>query len=204
LKGILGVVNRPEHAVAVRVQLTAIWIDRARERLLVARPCPLQNAVRDRRACRSSSHRSIRVDRTAHETNLSDEFARPQQSQSQEMHPARVNRVIHLELHTRELAHARALYGELLGWQAEQICRREGSYVALELGSSLSGGMVQCPTGRALWLPYVEVSDVRDTLDRARGLGAAVLLEPREGPGGWRSVVSTSCGGELAFWQAKR
>ena len=30
-----------------------------------------------------------------------------------------------------------------------------------------------------------------------------VLLEPREGPAGWRSVVATPEGGEIAFWQPK-
>jgi predicted enzyme related to lactoylglutathione lyase len=35
-------------------------------------------------------------------------------------------------------------------------------------------------------------------------LGARVLLEPREGPAGWRSVIATPAGAELAFWQAKR
>jgi hypothetical protein len=31
-----------------------------------------------------------------------------------------------------------------------------------------------------------------------------VLLEPREGPAGWRSVVSAPQAGEIAFWQPKR
>jgi hypothetical protein len=30
-----------------------------------------------------------------------------------------------------------------------------------------------------------------------------VLLAPREGPAGWRSVVATPAGGEIAFWQRK-
>jgi len=30
-----------------------------------------------------------------------------------------------------------------------------------------------------------------------------VLLEPREGPAGWRSVVATEAGGELAMWQPR-
>jgi predicted enzyme related to lactoylglutathione lyase len=30
-----------------------------------------------------------------------------------------------------------------------------------------------------------------------------VLLAPREGPTGWRSVVATPEGGEIAFWQPK-
>jgi predicted enzyme related to lactoylglutathione lyase len=30
-----------------------------------------------------------------------------------------------------------------------------------------------------------------------------VLLEPREGPAGWRSVVSAPAGAEVALWQPK-
>ena len=63
--------------------------------------------------------------------------------------------------------------------------------------------MVECATRRPLWLPYVEVADAAEATERARALGASVLLGPREGPAGWRSVVATPAGGELAFWQAK-
>jgi hypothetical protein len=31
-----------------------------------------------------------------------------------------------------------------------------------------------------------------------------VLLEAREGPTGWRSVVATPAAGEIALWQPKR
>jgi predicted enzyme related to lactoylglutathione lyase len=55
-----------------------------------------------------------------------------------------------------------------------------------------------------MWLPYVEVADIHATTDHARVLGASVLLGPREGPAGWRSVVATGAGGEIAFWQSKR
>ena len=69
--------------------------------------------------------------------------------------------------------------------------------------AALGGGIVECETRRPLWLPYVEVPDVREATERARALGAAVLLEPREGPAGWRSVVAVPAGGEIAFWQPK-
>ncbi len=78
-----------------------------------------------------------------------------------------------------------------------------GSYLALELGR-LGGGIVECETPRPLWLPYVEVGAIERATERARDLGASVLLEPREGPAGWRSVVATGAGAELAFWQPKR
>jgi predicted enzyme related to lactoylglutathione lyase len=112
--------------------------------------------------------------------------------------------VVHLELHTGDLQRARAFYGQLCDWRADRIDTRHGSYLALELGGELGGGIVECSTQRPLWLPYVEVAEIGAATDRARDLGAAVLLEPREGPAGWRSVVATPAAGEIAFWQGKR
>jgi predicted enzyme related to lactoylglutathione lyase len=78
------------------------------------------------------------------------------------------------------------------------------SYLALGLANAIEGGIVERDQERALWLPYVEVADVAEATERARLLGAAVPLEPREGPAGWRSVVATPGGGEVALWQPKR
>jgi predicted enzyme related to lactoylglutathione lyase len=112
--------------------------------------------------------------------------------------------MVHLELRTGDLAAAQAFYAKLCGWRPERIETRHGSYLALDVGSGIGGGIVQCPTDRPLWLPYVEVQEIRETTDRARGLGARVLLEPREGPAGWRSVVATRDAAEIAFWQPNR
>jgi predicted enzyme related to lactoylglutathione lyase len=119
------------------------------------------------------------------------------------MSPSHANQVVHLELHTCDIARARAFYAKLCGWTAEQIDTRHGSYLALELGAGFGGGIVECGTRRALWMPYIEVARVDEATDRARRLGASVLLEPREGPAGWRSVVATPEGGEIAFWRPK-
>ena len=120
------------------------------------------------------------------------------------MKPGASHPVVHLELHTADLDRARDLYSELCGWHPERIEAGGGSYLALELGRGLGGGMVECRTHRSLWLPYVEVADLGRTTERARELGAAVSLEPREGPVGWRSVVATPEGAEVALWQPKR
>jgi hypothetical protein len=61
----------------------------------------------------------------------------------------------------------------------EWIQTRAGSYLALELGDGFGGGIVECGTGRPLWVPYVEVSEIAEATARARELGASVLLEPR-------------------------
>jgi predicted enzyme related to lactoylglutathione lyase len=125
-------------------------------------------------------------------------------SQTVRMSPARTRPVVHLELHTRDLATARSFYAGLFGWQPERIRTPFGSYLAVGLVDGIGGGIVQCPTERPLWLPYVEVGEIRESTDRARALGARVLLEPREGPAGWRSVVATPAAGEVALWQPKR
>jgi predicted enzyme related to lactoylglutathione lyase len=119
------------------------------------------------------------------------------------MRPPPANPVVHLELHTGDLQRARAFYARLCGWRSERIDAGPGSYLALELGGGVSGGGVECETRRPLWLPYVEVVDIAEATKRARLLGALVLLEPREGPAGWRSVVAAPAGAEVAFWQPK-
>jgi predicted enzyme related to lactoylglutathione lyase len=111
--------------------------------------------------------------------------------------------VVHLELHTSDLRRAHDLYAQLCGWRPELIDTDHGSYMTLNLGNGIGGGIVECGTRQSLWLPYVEVESVHESTARARRLGADLLLAPREGPAGWRSVVSTPAGGELAFWQQK-
>jgi len=108
--------------------------------------------------------------------------------------------VVHLELHTGDLPRACDFYAELCGWRPEQIRAGGGSYWSLGTGR----GVVECDAPAPVWLPYVAVRDVATSTDRAEALGASVLLDPREGPAGLRSVVSTPAGGEIALWQFKR
>ena len=106
--------------------------------------------------------------------------------------------VVHLELHTGDLAAACAFYGALCGWRPERVA----GYTALDVGDGIGGGVVECGTERSLWLPYVEVDDASAATARAEELGASVLLAPRAGPAGRRSVVASPAGGELAFRHA--
>src|SRR3954447_21284081 len=119
------------------------------------------------------------------------------------MNSHETNPVIHLELHTGDLRGAVDFYTRLFGWRPEKIHAGDGSYLALGMGQGVGGGVVECESKQPLWLPYVDVPDVKSTTEQARELGGEVLLGPREGPEGWRSVVSAPDGGEVAFWQAK-
>jgi len=116
---------------------------------------------------------------------------------------ATANPVVHLELHTGNLPRACSFYEQLCSWRPDRVHAGCGSYLALEMGDGVGGGMVQCQTQRPLWLPYVEVAEIGAFTERARRLGASVLLDSREGPAGWRSVVAAPDGGEIALWQSK-
>jgi predicted enzyme related to lactoylglutathione lyase len=111
--------------------------------------------------------------------------------------------VVHLELHTGDLRAASDFYARLLQWRPERIDTEHGCYTALGCGGMIGGGVVQCATERPLWLPYVEVDRIDLVTERARSLGASVLLGPREGPAGWRSIVSSPDGAQVALWQQK-
>jgi uncharacterized protein len=108
--------------------------------------------------------------------------------------------VVHLELHTGDLSRACDFYAGLLGWRREEIRAGGGSYWSLGTGR----GVVECDTPAPVWLPYVAVPDVSASTDLAESLGAGVLLDPREGPAGRRSVVATPAGGQIALWQPPR
>ena len=112
--------------------------------------------------------------------------------------------VVHLELHTKDLDGAAAFLADMFDWRREVIVRGSRSYTALELGGGFGGGgMVECETPTPLWVPYVEVESVAAATRHAQGLGAAVLLEPREGPAGRRSVITSPATGDLALWESK-
>lgn len=116
---------------------------------------------------------------------------------------APANSLVHLELLTGNLRRACAFYTRMFGWRAETVDLASSSYLRLELGNGIDGGVVECDSERSLWLPYVEVDEVAGASERACALGATLALAPREGPAGWRSVLTAPDGSQIALWQSK-
>jgi predicted enzyme related to lactoylglutathione lyase len=111
--------------------------------------------------------------------------------------------VVHLELHTGNGPGACSFLSQLLGWQSQRIGRAESAYLEVGMGERVSGGIVECGVGYPQWVPYAVVESIDRSTERADELGASVLLEPREGPAGWRSVVVSANSGAIALWQLK-
>lgn len=120
------------------------------------------------------------------------------------MTQARADPIVHLELQTPNLPRACSFYTRLFGWRVERVETNGFAYRTLELGRAIAGGIVENDAELARWLPYVQVVDITEATAHARLLGGSVLLEPREGPVGWRSIVAAPLGAEIALWQPKR
>jgi len=116
------------------------------------------------------------------------------------------NPFVHVELHTKDLAKAKAFYGKLFGWKLEDtpMPGGAGSYTMISVGEGTGGGMMTETNAPPHWLAYVGVDDIKASTQRARELGATVLQDVMDvGEYGSMSVVRDPTGATLALWQAK-
>lgn len=98
-----------------------------------------------------------------------------------------------VELNTRDIEEAKRFYPVVFGWTAETH-EGEMPYTEFHLGSEAVAGMMtmpeQVPAGMpAYWLVYFGTDDVDGASAQARDLGASVVVEPSDIPGGGRFAV---------------
>ena len=117
------------------------------------------------------------------------------------------NPFVHIELHTGDLAKAKAFYSSLFDWKLQDMPMPDGgSYTMINVGEGTGGGMMSTPAPGVPphWLAYVGVDDVAAATEKARALGAAVVQDVVEVAGyGWLSVLTDPTGATFALWQAK-
>jgi hypothetical protein len=118
------------------------------------------------------------------------------------------NPFVHIELHTDDVAKAKAFYSRLFGWKLEdmQMPGGGGSYTTINVGGGTGGGMMKNMDSGAPshWLAYVGVEDVASSTRNAKELGAKVLQEKMEvGSYGFMSLISDPTGAVFALWQPK-
>jgi uncharacterized protein len=91
-----------------------------------------------------------------------------------------------VDLGTNDAAGAKAFYGGLLGWEFDDLPTGEkGTYSTCRLrGRAVAGLYDRAETPG--WGSYISVDDVDEATGRARELGAEVLVEPFDTPGGGR------------------
>jgi predicted enzyme related to lactoylglutathione lyase len=117
------------------------------------------------------------------------------------------NPFVHIELHTGDLAKAKAFYSALFDWKLQDMPMPDGgSYTMINVGEGTGGGMMSNPAPGVPphWLAYVGVDDVAAATEKARSLGATICQEVMEVDGyGWLSILNDPTGATFALWQAK-
>jgi uncharacterized protein len=118
------------------------------------------------------------------------------------------NPFVHVELHTGDLAKAKAFYSRLFDWKLDDMPMpgEGGTYTMIGVGDGTGGGMMKSEPGEPPhWLAYVGVDDVASTTRKAKDLGAKVVVDKIEvGDFGYMSVLVDPTGATFALWQSKR
>ena len=116
-----------------------------------------------------------------------------------------------VDLVTTDPAGARAFYGELFGWEAEDVPAGEaGTYTMLRLDGDEIGGLYEMDPERRErgipphWFSYVSVEDADAVVAKARELGGAVYGEAFDVEGDGRmAVIGDPTGAMLGAWQPR-
>jgi predicted enzyme related to lactoylglutathione lyase len=121
-----------------------------------------------------------------------------------------------VDLATTDPAGARAFYGELFGWEAEDLPAGEaglssGTYTMLRLDGDKVCALYEMEAERRQqgipphWFSYVSVEDADAVASRAQELGGTVYGEPFDVDGDGRmAVIGDPTGGVLGAWQPRR
>jgi predicted enzyme related to lactoylglutathione lyase len=118
------------------------------------------------------------------------------------------NPFVHIELHTGDLAKAKAFYSGLFDWKLQDLPMPGGgsTYTMINVGSGTGGGMMSNPAPGvpAHWLAYIGVDDVAAMTEKARSLGATIVQDAVEvGDYGWMSILTDPTGATFALWKPK-
>lgn len=97
------------------------------------------------------------------------------------------------ELMTTDVDAAKAFYGDVLGWTFRDMDMGDMTYTIWERGGGTDvGGLMARPDhveAPPHWLSYIGTDDVDATVEKAKGLGASVFVEPMDIPNIGRFAV---------------
>jgi uncharacterized protein len=111
------------------------------------------------------------------------------------------NPFVHIELNTDDVSKAKKFYLKLFDWKLSTMSM---GYTGIDVGAGgAGGGMQKKPMSEAptMWLPYVQVDDVKKTLAKARKLGAAIQVDYTPiGDMGAIGVFADPSGAPIGVW----
>ena len=106
------------------------------------------------------------------------------------------------EVNTRAFEECKRFYGQVFGWEAEELDDPNVRYVSWKLGDRTVGGMLEMTREwgdiPAHWMTYFAVADTDDAAKRAGELGGSVGAPPFDSPYGRIAVLVDPAGGHFS------
>src|SRR5918995_2149725 len=114
-----------------------------------------------------------------------------------------------VDLQTTDREGAKAFYGELFGWEAEDMPAGDaGTYTMLRLDDDEVCGLYEMQPEQVIpphWFSYVSVEDADATASRASELGGTAFGETFDiDDSGRMAFVQDPAGAMLGVWQARQ
>ena len=113
------------------------------------------------------------------------------------------------ELMTTDVAAAKAFYGSVVGWSAQDASAADLAYMTFTAGKASVSGLMNLPDearrmgATPRWMGYVGVDDVDVTAERIKRLGGAVYVPPTNSNIGRIAVVADPQTATLALVERK-
>ncbi len=119
------------------------------------------------------------------------------------------NPFVHIELTSADLDQSKQFYGSLFDWKLDSAPASHGmEYTMIKVGEGTGGGMIRHPMPGmpSVWVPYVQVEDIRERTAKAKSLGARIIrdVEVIAGDGGSFSIIQDPTGAVFGLYEPKR
>ena len=111
-----------------------------------------------------------------------------------------------VDLGSPDLEATKRFYGELFGWRFDQMGDAETPYWGIFRGDRVNGGMMPLPPGAAMpshWLVYFGVDDLDAAAGQVESTGGAMMVPPRDVPGGRILVAQDPQGAFFAMFAGR-
>jgi predicted enzyme related to lactoylglutathione lyase len=117
------------------------------------------------------------------------------------------NPFVHVELMSVDVGKSKSFYEKLFDWKLEDIDMGDMTYTMIKVGEGTGGGLMKnpMPNSSSMWVPYVNVDDVKAATSKATFLGASIMKDVTEVKGaGLFTIVADPTGAILGLWQSKK
>ena len=111
----------------------------------------------------------------------------------------------HIEIPSSDVQRCKSFYGEVFGWQFQEIPEMDDYVMYTTREGGIGGGIStrgdQTPPHM---LNYVLVSDIETTVERVRNNGGNVLMEKTEVPNaGWFAIIQDPENNIFGIWKSQ-